>query len=231
MMKKPLSVTIMLLMTAGVVTTVLSATPAEASSGMPPSLAASSAKALAKSSDVSTPSTELRGAGNALNQLSEMKIRQAVLEESLKNIQIESQIAALRKKMGVSSGVSSSHIPLVSLLTCSSANHCEATLLLPDGARVPAYTGTAIGDGMKVVGITDHGVLAASGAHRFYLPLAGDAAGGAAGSNFPVTQQASLPPVPGGSYDSPASAPSAMTPAAMPSAAMNPAPLPPAGMP
>ena len=122
-----------------------------------------------------------QGAANALTRLSEMKIRHAVLAESLQNIQIEAHIKAVEKKMNGDQGVSSASIPVVSLLTCSAggtpslsaASRCAATLLLPNGTRIPAYPGTVIGNGLKIVGITEQGVLAANGSSRFYLPFSG----------------------------------------------------------
>ncbi len=118
------------------------------------------------------------GAARALERLSDMKIRHAVLTESLQNIQIEAHIKEIEKKMNGSQGVSSARVPVVSLLTCSAGagqavSHCAATLSLPNGTRIPAYPGTVIGNGMKLVGITAHGVLAADGSSRFYLPFSG----------------------------------------------------------
>ncbi|MHB1494255.1 MAG: hypothetical protein ACYCR3_09195 [Acidithiobacillus sp.] len=140
-----------------------------------PALSASDALGATQSPSAGpSQSAGLPGAANALNRLSEMKIRHAVLAESLQNIQIEAQIKAVEKKMnGATQGVSSERIPVVSLLTCSGTVHCAATLLLPNGARVSAYPGTVIGNGLTVVGVTEQGVLAADGSSRFYLPFSG----------------------------------------------------------
>ncbi|MHB8365926.1 MAG: hypothetical protein ACYDB0_02750 [Acidithiobacillus sp.] len=166
-------------------------------------------------------SNGLPGTDNALNRLSEMKIRHAVLAESLKNIQIEAQIKSVEKKMnGVAQGVSSERIPVVSLLTCSGANHCDATLLLPNGARVSAYPGTVIGNGLAVVGVTEQGVLAESGAHRFYLPFAGDVTGATANTRLPAGSPAGSagvlpPPVFGGTPMNATTPPAGMLPQGM----------------
>jgi hypothetical protein len=140
----------------------------------------------------------LSGAANALNRLSEMKIHQEILAQSLKNLQIEEQIQADERKMNEGmSGVSSDHIPVVSLLTCSSAAHCTATLVLPNGARVSAYPGTVIGNGLTVVSVTAQGVLAASGSGRFYLPFANGVSGSPSVGKSGVVQPGStsaLPP-------------------------------------
>jgi len=166
------------------------------------------------------PEGTMTGAANALNRLSEMKIRHAILEESLQNVQIEARIAAVEKKMnGTARGASSKRIPVVSLLTCSGTTHCSATLSLPDGARVSAYPGTVIGSGLTVVGVTAHGVLAASGSNRFYLPFSGGASGSAGAGKSVVGSRRSAsalpPPVFGGEANASTPPAGMMPPAGM----------------
>ena len=183
----------------------------------------------------------------ALERLSEMKIRHAVLAESLQNIQIEAHIKAVEKKMNGSQGVSSASVPVVSLLTCSAgvgqvasspsrrpqdpaASHCAATLSLPNGTRIPAYPGTVIGDGLKIVGVTEQGVLAADGSSRFYLPFSGGVTsplqGAAPQAGFGAQGSTLPPPGLGGTSMNATTPPAGM----LPSGGMPPAGLQPAGM-
>lgn len=186
--------------------------------------------AVASSASSSPPSSDA-GADHALERLSDMKIRHAVLEESLKNIQVEAHIKAEEKKMRGNQGASSAGIPVVSVLTCSDrSGHdsgCVATLLLPNGSRIPAYPGTSVGNGLKIVDITGQGVLAAGNSSRFYLPFSGgsvhSAQGGAVGETMPAPQGVSAlpPPVFSNSHSGmtqPAAMP--MPPTGMPSAGM-----------
>lgn len=112
-------------------------------------------------------------ASAALDQLSNMKIKHEMLEESLSNIQVQSHIESVEKKMNANEGITSNKIPDVSLLICTgnSESDCSATLILPNHARVPAYPGTVIGNGVKIIKVDNLGVLAEQDGHNFYLPF------------------------------------------------------------
>ena len=193
---KPLLNAVALVVAASAMTV---SAPALSASLVPEALVGATAVGTAASGAAS----QDQGAANALNRLSEMKIRHAVLAESLQNIQIEAQIKSVEKKMNGDQGVSSATVPDVSLLTCSSgagrsvsglsvsaASHCTATLLLPNGTRIAAYPGTVIGDGLKIVGITEQGVLAANGSSRFYLPFSGGVTNSSQGAVVPTAGDA-----------------------------------------
>lgn len=157
-------------------------------------------------------------ASAALDQLSNMKIKHELLEESLSNIQIQSHIEAVEKKMNANEGMTSNKIPDVSLLICpgNGESECSATLLLPNHARVPAYPGTVIGNGVKIIKVDNLGVLAEQEGHQFYLPFSDGVSALSSSSkssdNIPIA-----PPAPvssGSNYGTPPSP--SMPPVGMP---------------
>ncbi len=153
--------------------------------------------AMTSSSSMADAGSSADSSGSVIQKLTMLEQQGALLQQQLKNAQLEKEIISAQKRQSNKSGSNllgsvSFQGPSVLLLTGSSG-HYTATIRLPNGQITPAIVGNTLPGGCRITKINANGVFAVCDGRTESLPFTVDNGSGEGENTNNNYQNSGLP--------------------------------------